>query len=50
MGAIMYNVSDVYIESQTDRGSPYLFALCAWSRRLIVAVFIHWRRVCRVAD
>ena len=37
MGAIMYDVSDAYVESTL-------------SRRLIVAVFIYWRRVCRVVD
>jgi len=37
MGAIMYDVSDAYVESTL-------------SRRLIVAVFIYWRRVHGVID
>ena len=37
LGAIMYDVSDAYVESTL-------------SRRLIVAVFIYWRRVRRVVD
>ena len=37
MSAIMYDVSDAYVESTL-------------SRRLIVAVFIYWRRVRRVVD
>lgn len=37
MGAIMYDISDAYIESTL-------------SRRLIVAVFIYWRRVHGVID
>ena len=37
MGAIMYDVSDAYAESML-------------SRRLIVAVFIYWRRVHGVID
>ena len=37
LGAIMYDVSDAYVE-------------LALSRRLIVAVFIYWRRVHGVVD
>ena len=37
MGASMYDVSDAYVESTL-------------SRRLIVAVFIYWRRVHGVVD
>ena len=37
MGAIMYDVSDAYVE-------------LTLSRRLIVEVFIYWRRVRRVVD
>jgi hypothetical protein len=37
MGAIMYDGSDAYVESTL-------------SRRLIVAVFIYWRRVHGVID
>ena len=37
LGSVMYDVSDAYVESTL-------------SRRLIVAVFIYWRRVHGVID